>query len=312
MVKEGALNVKTSSQDTLGSWSGSLAALSCALMLGFGATLSACTVYTQPVTASGGVYAEAGPAPVADETVYPSAPPPDPVPESPPPAPGPGYIWANGNWDWTGSEWSWNSGYWAPEQPGYVYIGPRFEFVEGRPVYYRSYWRGPGGRREYGYGGRGAPPAAWRARPASDPVAWRGEPAHNQAWHSSPGAEKWHGNATASATVSREPEHPENHAEPTRTEPARTEPARTEPTRTEPTRTEPTRTEPTRKEPTTHADTEHALTTAASKPPAEEAERRSVERPNTGNAAAPAAHAPVAAKGAAKRPPSGKKTEKKE
>jgi hypothetical protein len=293
--------VNTNSRNTLGSWLGSLAGLSCALTLGLGATSSGCTVYTQPVTASGGVYAEAGPAPVAaDATVYPDAPPPDPIPESPPPGPGPGYVWANGYWDWTGSEWSWNSGYWAPQQPGYVYFGPRFEFVEGRPVYYRSYWQGPGGRREYGYGGRGAPPAAWRARPASDPVAWRREPAHNEAWHSTPGAEKWHGSATAS----REPERQGNHAEPARTEPARTEPARTEPARTEPARTEPT----------THADTEHALTTAASKPPAQEAERRSAERPNTGNAAAaaPVAHPAVAAKGAAKRPPSGKKTEKKE
>ena len=52
-----------------------------------------------------------------------------------------------------------------PERVGYAYIAPRYIYVDGRPVYYRGYWQGDNGYREYGYGGyRGAPPAAWRGR----------------------------------------------------------------------------------------------------------------------------------------------------
>lgn len=282
--------MKTSSVETLKS--SSLWGLSCALTLGFGATLSGCYVQSQPATVTGGVYASAGPAPVAaDATVYPAEPPPDPIPESAPPGPGPGYVWANGYWDWTGSEWTWNSGYWAPQQPGYVYIGPRFEFVDGRPVYYRSYWQGPGGRREYGYGGRGAPPAAWRARPASDPAAWRREPAHNEAWHSSPGADRYHGSATAA----REPAR----AEPNRTEPVRTEPARTEPARTEPAKNEPMRAEPGRTE------AEHGLATAkpAGTPAAVPA--GAAAPPAAATHAQPAAHASASASAGKGKSPHG-------
>ncbi len=296
--------MKTSSDETLKF--SSLWGLSCALTLGLGATLSGCYVETQPVAVSGGVYASAG---TADGTVYPAEPPPDPIPESAPPAPGAGYVWANGNWDWTGSEWTWSSGYWAPQQPGYVYIGPRFEFVEGRPVYYRSYWQGPGGRREYGYGGRGAPPAAWRARPASDPVAWRGEPAHNQAWHSSPGADKWHGSATAGREPARnEPARTEPaRNEPARAEPARTEPARNEPARTEPARTEPARTEPMRAEPG-RTEAEHGLATA--KPGATPAAAGAP--PGAAVRTQPAAHASATASaGKGKSPHNGTTGEKK-
>ncbi len=283
--------MKTSSVQTLKS--SSLWGLSCALTLGLGATLSGCYVEAQPVAVSGGVYASASAAP--DATVYPAEPPPDPIPESAPPGPGPGYVWANGYWDWTGSEWTWNSGYWAPQQPGYLYIGPRFEFVDGRPVYYRSYWQGPGGRREYGYGGRGAPPAAWRARPASDPVAWRREPAHNEAWHSSPGAEKYHGSASAA----REPVR----TEPARSEPARAEPARTEPARTEPAKNEPAKNEPMRAEPG-RTEAEHGLATAkpAGTPVAVPA---AAAPPVAAGHAQPAAHASASASAGKGKSPHG-------
>jgi hypothetical protein len=118
-------------------------------------------------------------------------PPPDPIPEIRPPAPAWGYAWVDGYWDWSGVDWTWNGGYWMPQREGVVYVAPRFVFVDGRPVYYRSYWAGPGGRREYGYGYRGAPPAAWRARPSATPAAWRAE--HNAAWRSSPGAGTYRG-----------------------------------------------------------------------------------------------------------------------
>ncbi|MFL5306890.1 MAG: hypothetical protein ACJ8F1_16865 [Polyangia bacterium] len=123
-----------------------------------------------------------------DATAYPTTPPPDPIPEYPPPSPGWGYTWIAGYWDWGGYDWNWEPGYWAPQEAGYAYVGPRFVFVDGRPVYYRAYWRGPGGRVVYGYGPRGAPPVGYRARPAMAPHAWRAEPAHNSGWHSHPGA----------------------------------------------------------------------------------------------------------------------------
>jgi hypothetical protein len=136
----------------------------------------------------------AAPVAAADEsTIYPTMPPPDPIPEVRPPAPAWGYVWIDGYWDWAGVDWTWNSGYWMPQRAGVVYFAPRFVFVDGRPVYYRSYWAGPGGRREYGYGWRGAPPAAWRARPSAAPAAWRAE--HNAAWRSTPGAGTYRGPA---------------------------------------------------------------------------------------------------------------------
>ena len=83
----------------------------------------------------------AAPVVVADEsTIYPTMPPPDPIPEIRPLAPAYGYAWIDGYWDWTGVDWTWNSGYWMPQRAGVVYIAPRFVFVDGRPVYYRSYW----------------------------------------------------------------------------------------------------------------------------------------------------------------------------
>ena len=69
---------------------------------------------------------------------------------------------------------AWDTGYWAPADQAYLFIGPRFLFVGGRPVFYRPYWQGPGGYRAYGYGYRGrAPVGAWRARPSVAPGVWR-------------------------------------------------------------------------------------------------------------------------------------------
>jgi hypothetical protein len=124
---------------------------------------------------------------VADPGVaYPSTPPPDLIPEYRPPAPGYGYLWIDGYWDWTGYDWAWNSGFWTPRQAGIAFSAPRFVFIDGEPVYYRGYWVDPYGRREYGYGWRGAPPAAWRARPSVMPVAWRAQ--HSDGWRRVPGA----------------------------------------------------------------------------------------------------------------------------
>jgi hypothetical protein len=137
------------------------------------------------------------PAPVVVEgQAYPAVPPPDPIPEFRPPAPGYDFAWIDGYWDWTGYDWTWYSGYWVPRAEYGFYVAPRFVFVDGRPVYYRSYWRGDGGRPIYGYGYRGREPtAAWRARPQSNPQAWRNE--HNQAWRSQPGAGGFRANPAA-------------------------------------------------------------------------------------------------------------------
>ena len=86
-------------------------------------------------------------------TVYPTSFAPEPIPEYRPAPPGYGYMWVDGYWDWNGYDWTWSSGYWVPERVGYAYIGPRYVYVDGRPVYYRGYWQGDNGYREYGYGG---------------------------------------------------------------------------------------------------------------------------------------------------------------
>jgi hypothetical protein len=143
-------------------------------------------------------YVDPGPAPgpvvAADGTVYPTAPPPDPIPEYQPPAPAYGYSWIGGYWDWTGYDWTWDAGYWAPADAAYLFIGPRFLFLDGRPVFYRPYWQGPGGYRAYGYGYRGVAPAVgWRARASVAPGAWRAAPAHNEGWRRTPGATAWRG-----------------------------------------------------------------------------------------------------------------------
>ena len=166
--------------------------LVCSLSLGTAAAASGCYVGPQPPPPA---YVEPSAAPEqvsADGSVYPATPPPDPIPEYQPAAPGPGYAWVNGYWDWTGSEWTWDTGYWAPADQAYLFIGPRFLFVDGRPVYYRPYWQGPGGYRAYGYGYRGrAPVGAWRARPSVAPGAWRAQ--HNEGWRRTPGATAWRG-----------------------------------------------------------------------------------------------------------------------
>ncbi|MBC8134040.1 MAG: YXWGXW repeat-containing protein [Deltaproteobacteria bacterium] len=106
-------------------------------------------------------------------TVYPSAPPPQPVSEFRPSPPGYGYIWIDGSWDWTGNDWRWTNGHWTAPRAGYFFVGPRYVFVDGRPVYYRSYWQGSGGYRDYNYGRSQQPPAVLRA-PAPQPSDdWR-------------------------------------------------------------------------------------------------------------------------------------------
>ena len=165
--------------------------LACSLSLGTAFAASGCYMGPQPPPPA---YVEPAAAPVAadDGTVYPTTPPPDPIPEYQPPAPAYGYSWVGGYWDWVGFEWTWNAGYWAPSDQAYLFIGPRFLFVDGRPVYYRPYWQGPGGYRAYGYGYRGrAPVGAWRARPSVAPGAWRAE--HNEGWRRTPGAGAWRG-----------------------------------------------------------------------------------------------------------------------
>ncbi|HMF44068.1 MAG TPA: hypothetical protein VKQ32_25515, partial [Polyangia bacterium] len=135
-------------------------------------------------------------------TVYPTTFAPEPIPEYRPAAPGYGYTWVDGYWDWSGYDWSWSSGYWVPERVGFLYVAPRYVYVDGRPVYYRGYWQGNNGYREYGYGGyRGAPPAAWRGQPQTAPQAWRAQPAHNQWRGTGPapatGGAAWRGGAAA-------------------------------------------------------------------------------------------------------------------
>ncbi len=136
--------------------------LACSLALGTAFAASGCYMGPQPPPPA---YVEPAPAPVADDgTAYPATPPPDPIPEYQPPAPAYGYSWVGGYWDWIGLEWSWNAGYWAPSDQAYLFVGPRFLFVDGRPVYYRPYWQGPGGYRAYGYGYRGRAPRGRVAR----------------------------------------------------------------------------------------------------------------------------------------------------
>ena len=138
-----------------------------------------------PAVVTTAVYVEAAP---VEASAYPTTPQPDPIPEYRPPLPGYGYYWVTGWWEWNGYDWDWQSGYWMPPRAGWAYYGPRYVWESGNLVYYRGYWMGPGGEREYGYGPRGAPPAQWRARPNYEPRAWRAEPAHSMACASGAGA----------------------------------------------------------------------------------------------------------------------------
>src|SRR5689334_12212905 len=94
------------------------------------ALLSGCRArvraYPPPVPVSATVEVTPGYA-----TVYPTAPPPEPIFEVRPPVPGYGYYWVDGYWDWNGYDWSWANGYWAPERPGYAYVRPRYVFEGG-------------------------------------------------------------------------------------------------------------------------------------------------------------------------------------
>jgi hypothetical protein len=193
------------------------------LSLGVALVMSGCYVRAQ---GPGPAYPDSGPAPVAaDATLYPTTPPPDPIPEYQPPAPGYGYGWINGYWDWTGYDWTWEAGYWAPQEAGYLYVGPRFVFLDGRPVFYRSYWQGPGGYRTFGYGYRGRPPGVgFQARVSVAPATWRAQ--HNEGWRGSPGAAGWHGAPARGEPMRR--------AEPARGAPMRSAPMRAAPMRSAP------------------------------------------------------------------------------
>jgi hypothetical protein len=158
--------------------------------LGLVMLASSCTVAVAPGPGPVGPPPPEPAVVVSEGTVYPTVPPPDPIPEYRPVAPGYNYAWVNGYWDWTGYDWSWYSGYWVPQAEFAFYVGPRFVFVDGRPTYYRGYWRGEGGRRTYGYGYRGSPPpVAYQARPQAQPNAWRAQ--HNEGWRAQPGAGTW-------------------------------------------------------------------------------------------------------------------------
>jgi hypothetical protein len=110
-----------------------------------------------------------------DATVYPSSAPPPPVAEYRPTAPGYGYLWVDGYWDWNGYDWAWSNGYWQPQRSGYIFIGPRYVYESGRPVYYRGYWQGSNGYRDYHYVAPSQP--EWRGRPTAAPSGgWRGTP----------------------------------------------------------------------------------------------------------------------------------------
>ncbi len=113
-----------------------------------------------------------------DPTVYPSSPPPPPVAEYRPPQPDYNYLWVDGYWDWNGYDWAWSNGYWSPNRPGYAFIGPRYIYEGGRPVYYRGYWQGSNGYRDYHYSVVAQP--GWRGTPTAPPSGgWRGTPPQN-------------------------------------------------------------------------------------------------------------------------------------
>src|SRR5688572_12819176 len=91
--------------------------------------LGGCVVRTRPVGYVSTTYSTE----VASE-VYVNHPPPERVVEYQSPPPGPGYLWMEGYWDWTGYDWYWVSGSWAPPRAGYIYVAPRYVFLDGRWV----------------------------------------------------------------------------------------------------------------------------------------------------------------------------------
>ena len=188
-----------STSSTSRSWLGS------SLLVGLSALAAGCVVRAQPQPVYYGndpnyaqpapgyqpapEYAPAPPAPAVevDATVYPSTAPPPPVAEYRPPMPGYGYLWVDGYWDWNGYDWAWSNGYWQPNRPGYVFIGPRYIYEGGRPIYYRGYWQGSNGYRDYSY--RAQPQPGWRGTPTAAPAGgWRSTPpaAAGATWRASP------------------------------------------------------------------------------------------------------------------------------
>jgi hypothetical protein len=140
------------------------------LLVGSSAALSGCVVRAQPQP----VY-QSDPYAGDYSTAYPQSAPPAPVAEYRPAPPDYGYMWIDGYWDWTGADWSWSTGYWAPPRAGYLFIAPQVVYREGRPVYYRGYWQGSNGYRDYNYRVQTQP--AWRGTPTNQPAgAWRGGP----------------------------------------------------------------------------------------------------------------------------------------
>src|SRR5450432_367940 len=140
----------------------------------------------------------------SDPTVYPTTAAPPPVAEYRPPMPGYGYSWSDGYWDWNGYDWAWSNGYWQPERPGFIFIGPRYVYESGRPVYYRGYWQGSNGYRDYHY--RVEPQPAWRGTPTTAPSGgWHSTPpqATGSTWRGAPArtapAPQWRGTAAAPA-----------------------------------------------------------------------------------------------------------------
>ena len=135
-----------------------LAALLWPVPLGF--ALGACTVQgaTMPEPSYPPVgYAHQGPGggyPSSHETVvvetaptthYAQTYPPEPLYESVTAAPGADHVWVDGSWHWNGYEWVWIGGSWVPEQVGFVYIEPYYDYHGGSYVYQPGHWR----RREH-------------------------------------------------------------------------------------------------------------------------------------------------------------------
>ena len=81
-----------------------------------------------PAPAPGTMVAEAPPATVYQEVVY--------------PAPGPDYVWVGGYWTWYGGRWCWARGHWAyPPYRGAYWYGGRWDYRGGSHVWVGGYWR---------------------------------------------------------------------------------------------------------------------------------------------------------------------------
>ena len=78
-------------------------------------------------------YVETDPPPVVDETI--------------PVAPADDFVWVEGAWIWQGS-WVWVPGCWVPlPYPGFLWVGSRYTYFNGRRVWISGYWRTQEGNR---------------------------------------------------------------------------------------------------------------------------------------------------------------------